>query len=64
MAEPKVDKQEFEEVLATYRRLYQRTRSEAEQSMGNIRLPEVQERDDVEVGACSTGLDWSDPERS
>lgn len=55
---PRVDKDELEQVLATYRRFYQRSRSEAEQAMGNISLPNVPDRDDVETGCFETGLDW------
>ena len=58
MPTPRVDRDELEAVLATYRSLYQRSRAEAEQKMHDIHLPAVPERDDVVGSVAATGLDW------
>jgi hypothetical protein len=57
---PRVDKAELEMVLSTYRSLYQRSRSQAEQAMSNISLPDVPVRDDVGQSYFETGLDWEE----
>ena len=54
---PKVDKAELEEVLATYRTLYQRSRAEAELAMQTITL-KSDTRDDVITPEPATALDW------
>ena len=58
MKEPKVDKEELEEVLATYRSLYQRSRSDAEQAAQSIGLARVPAQDDAVETPCPTALDW------
>ena len=55
---PKVDKDELDQVLSTYRQLYQRPRAEAELVMQSLRLPDVPQRDDVPVGTFGSVFDW------
>ena len=61
MPEPKVDKAELDQVLATYRLLYQRSRVEAELAMTRLRLPEVPTRDDISRNSPTQAFTW-DPE--
>jgi len=56
--EPRVDKDELEQVLATYRQLYQRSRAEAEIAMAKLSLPEVPGRDDVPRARPSNAFAW------
>jgi hypothetical protein len=58
--QPKVDKDELDQVLATYRQLYQRSKPEAEKAMQSLRLPEVPERDDVPSSSFGSVFDWNE----
>jgi type IV secretory pathway TraG/TraD family ATPase VirD4 len=56
--EAKVEKEEVEQVLATYRQLYQRSKDQAEEAMQSLTLPEVPARDDVPSSILGSAFDW------
>ena len=56
--EPKVDKEELETVLDTYRRLYQRSRTDAEQAVQSFGAQRSTQSDDVIESPFPTALDW------
>jgi hypothetical protein len=56
--EPKVDQQELQDVLATYRQLYQRSRQDAEQAVQSFGIGSISQRDDVAESPFPTALDW------
>jgi hypothetical protein len=58
MPKPDVDKEELEGVIATYRRLYQRSRSEAERKISSISLPMPSSHDDISPRAIKSAFDW------
>lgn len=56
--EPKVDKEELEVVLDTYRKLYQRSRSDAEKAVRSFGAERSTQSDDVIESPFPTALDW------
>lgn len=60
VSSPRVDKQELEWVLQTYRQLYQRSRSEAEQKIRDVAQSWLLGRDDIGDQRVVSALDWSD----
>ena len=56
--EPQVDQEELEVVLDTYRKLYQRSRADAEQAVQSFGVERSTKSDDVIESPFPTALDW------
>jgi hypothetical protein len=57
--DPKVEKAELAEVLATYRQLYQKDRVAAERAVASLEASGIAPRDDVAAEGFTSALDWS-----